>query len=171
MDRVIDFYKANLKSLVDQYVPQSSALPSSAYLTGAATIIVTAILWRNLRLTSRKAKKGPQRRKKPARASAKKEHDKPIPMTPERRINSVRLRFLDEYEQGVLKLLENYNAGDKDQVYQRNYYNEMLLKLLIELDGIDLSTVPGEKKLTLKQQRKSVIKEIQTHLKLLDKLA
>ncbi|QLL32263.1 hypothetical protein HG536_0C04320 [Torulaspora globosa] len=172
MDRVIGFYKGNLKPLVDQYVPEGSAMSSSVYLTGAAAIIVTAILWRNLRLTSRKAtKKDHQRRKKPARASAKKEHDKPIPMTPERRIHNVRLRFLDEYEQGVLKLLENYNAGDKDQIYQRNYYNEMLLKLLIELDGIDLSNVPGEKKLTLKQQRKTVIKEIQTHLKLLDKLA
>lgn len=172
MDRVIDFYKANLKPLVDQYVPEDSPVSSSAYVTGAAAIIVTAIVWRNLRLSGSKGTRGPQQsRKKPTKAAAKKEDDKPVPMTAERRIESVRLRFQEEYEKGVLKLLEGYDSNDKDQAYQRNYFNEMLLKLLIELDGIDLSSMQGEKKLALKEQRKQVIKEIQSHLRSLDKLA
>lgn len=46
----------------------------------------------------------------------------------------------------------------------------MLLKLLIELDGIDLVDLEPERKKILKSKRKDVIKLIQTELKLLDSL-
>ncbi|QLQ80521.1 hypothetical protein HG537_0D05210 [Torulaspora globosa] len=157
MDRFTGFYNANLKPYISDH--------SEIYLTGAATIIVTAILWRNHRLKA--SKKSQQPRKKSLRTSSK----KPIAMTPKKRIDNVHLRFIEEYKQDLLKLLENYNPSDNDHVYQRNYYNEMLLKLLIELDSVDLSQMTGDERLTLKQYRKTVIKEIQTHLKLLDKLA
>lgn len=172
MDSLIEFYKTNLKPLVNQYVSVDSTTSGTVYVTGAAAIIVTAILWRNLRLSSSRGnKKTQQRRKKSAKTAAKKEDDKPVPLTPEKRIENVHLRFRNEYEQGVLGLINGYDSSDKDQVYQRNYYNEMLLKLLIELDGIDLANMDGEKKASLKEQRKMVIKDIQSHLKSLDKLA
>lgn len=167
MNCIIDFYRANLKPLVAQYAPDDSEVSSTLYMTGAAAIIVTAIIWRSLGISSSKRIKRQQVKKKDSK------HKKDVklePLTFEKKIDNVRLRFNKEYKPGIDQLLENYDPADKDKVYQRNFYNEMLLKLLIELDGVELVEVQGERKIALKEQRKGVIREIQTHLKTLDKL-
>lgn len=168
MEHIVAFYKSNLKPLANQFFPDDSDASSTFYMTGAAAIIVTAIIWRSLGLSSSKRTKRQQAKKKDR---TKRNKDvKPEPLTLEKRIENVRLRFNDEYKPGITSLLENYDPADKDKVYQRNYYNEMLLKLLIELDGVDLGEMQGERKIALKEQRKGVIREIQAHLKTLDKL-
>lgn len=171
MDRIISYCKNNLKPLVEKYVPEDGEVSNTVYITGAAAIIMTAILWRSSRLTNSGRENRKQARKKSSKTKSKNQDEKPLPMTPEKKIDSVHLRFVNEYKDGVQKLLDNYDSSDKNEVYQRNYYNEMLLKLLIELDGVDLADMQGERRVTLKEKRKAVIKEIQAHLKKLDKLA
>lgn len=167
MDHIIDFYRAHFKPLIGQYVPDDLEISSSLYVTGAAAIVVSAIVWRSLGLSSSKRSNGQQPKKK----SSKRSKDiKPEPLSLEKKIKNVRLRFDDEYKPGIQLLVENYDPADKDKVYQRNYFNEMLLKLLIELDGVDLGEVQGERKAVLKEQRKTVIRDIQADLKTLDKL-
>lgn len=96
--------------------------------------------------------------------------DKSAPLTLEGKIENVALRYENEFKPRIEKLIESYNKKNEKEVYERNYCNEMLLKLLIELDGIDLVDVEAERKKLLKQKRKDIIKVIQSELKTLDAL-
>ena len=93
-----------------------------------------------------------------------------VPLTLESRIENVELRYENEFKPRIESLLKSFDKNIERDVYERNYCNEMLLKLLIELDGIDLVELEPERKKILKSKRKDVIKLIQTKLKLLDSL-
>ncbi|CAR23257.1 Snl1p [Lachancea thermotolerans CBS 6340] len=92
------------------------------------------------------------------------------PLTLEEQIEGVHQKFVNEYKEGLDRLAKNYDAKSEKDQYQLNYYNEMLLKLVIELDGVDLVEVEPELKAKLKSRRKQVIHEIQSNLKKLDQL-
>lgn len=162
MDHITKFYRSNLKPSLEKYAADEEKLSTTLYITSAA-IIIAALFWRSSRLTTSKRPKQNKRKKN-------KEDDKPVPMTLEKKIENVSLRFNDEYRDKVQQLVENFDAENEKDVYQRNFYNEMLLKLLIELDGVDLIDIEGERKAALKERRKAGIKEIQVELKKLDKL-
>lgn len=105
-----------------------------------------------------------------AATSTKGKREKPVPLTLEGQIENVALRHENEFKPRIEKLLASFNKKNEKEVYERNYCNEMLLKLLIELDGIDLVDLGAERKQVLKQKRKEVIKTIQSELKALDAL-
>lgn len=111
--------------------------------------------------------KGNSKQNKKGNAGKK---DKPVPLTLEGKIENVSLRYKNEFKPRIEKLLESFNKENEKEIYERNYCNEMLLKLLIELDGVDLVDVEPERKKVLKQKRKDIIKIIQAELKALDAL-
>lgn len=159
MDRLLAHYRNGMQQL-ESWSTDQSVLYNAVCLTGAAAI-VTAIFWRTV---TRKSTF------KDLKKHTMDEQLKSAPLTKESHIDNVLLRFEQEYKPGLLKLLESFDPSDEKCTYNRRYYNEMLLKLLIELDGIDITTLQGERKAELKLKRKAVIKEIQQHLKLLDTL-
>jgi EAL domain-containing protein (putative c-di-GMP-specific phosphodiesterase class I) len=56
-------------------------------------------------------------------------------------------------------------------VYQQKFLGEMLMKLLLELDAVDVSEIEDvERKQNIKQMRKDGIKLIQGYLKPIDAL-
>ncbi|KAI5955549.1 hypothetical protein KGF57_003682 [Candida theae] len=70
-----------------------------------------------------------------------------------------------EYVPEIDKYIENYQTLSKDELETKfKFYDEMLLKELVKLDGID---VTGND--ILRENRKKVIKFIQDHQKRLDK--
>ncbi|CCG20810.1 hypothetical protein CORT_0A04220 [Candida orthopsilosis Co 90-125] len=70
-----------------------------------------------------------------------------------------------EYVPEIDKYIENYQTLSKDELDNKfKFYDEMLLKELVKLDGID---VTGND--ILRENRKKVIKFIQDHQKRLDK--
>ena len=91
-------------------------------------------------------------------------------MTLENQIENIWLRYKNEFEGRIESLSTSFDAGDEKHVYERNYCNEMLLKLLIELDGVDLVNLEPERKQVLRNRRKDIIKTIQEKLNALDKL-
>lgn len=93
------------------------------------------------------------------------------PLSLEQQITYVEEKFEHDYAGRVATLLRTYDESNSKDVYEKNYCNEMLLKLLIELDNINLIDQHGERKLNLKQHRKSVIHKIQDQLKALDRLS
>ncbi|QLG73802.1 hypothetical protein HG535_0F03130 [Zygotorulaspora mrakii] len=166
MEWASSYYRANIKPLVETYVldNDNGVLSNALLLTGASAIVVSAMLWRSAGLSAKKTEK------KKTKKQSKQEQNKVHSLSFEEQIESVWLRFNNEYKNGVDQLFESFDKNDEKKIYQRNYYNEMLLKLLIELDGIDLANLQGERKIKLKERRKAVIKEIQTYLRKLDKL-
>ncbi|CAI4848050.1 CNT_collapsed_G0053520.mRNA.1.CDS.1 [Saccharomyces cerevisiae] len=94
----------------------------------------------------------------------------PVPLTLEEQIDNVSLRYGNELEGRSKDLINRFDVEDEKDIYERNYCNEMLLKLLIELDSIDLINVDESLRRPLKEKRKGVIKEIQAMLKSLDSL-
>lgn len=93
---------------------------------------------------------------------------KTVPLTLEGKIENIALRYENEFKDRIIKLVEIYDNKNEKLVYERNYCNEMLLKLLIELDGVDLVDIEPERKAILKQKRKDIIKVIQKELSTLD---
>ena len=91
-------------------------------------------------------------------------------MTEEETIDHVLEKFRKEYEVGLNKLVEEYDDSAEEMKYQRNFYNEMLLHLLLDLDGVHLDSLEGERKEQVRLQRKAAIKKIQLELKKLDHL-
>lgn len=92
------------------------------------------------------------------------------PLTLEQEIDQVLYKYDTVYKDGITTLYKDFDAKNENMRYQCSYYNEMLLGLLIQLDGIDLSRLDNESKLILKEKRKCVIRNIQSELKKLDKL-
>lgn len=75
-------------------------------------------------------------------------------------LDFVELKYVPEIDD----YLENYTTLSKDQAqYKFKYFDEMLLKELVKLDGVDVS---GND--VLRDNRKKVIKFIQDHQKRLD---
>ncbi|KAL3232957.1 HSP70 co-chaperone SNL1 [Nakaseomyces bracarensis] len=135
------------------------------YLATATAALLAVIVWKfSSRSAQTSSKKSSKKKKNVKRAE-------PVQMTLEKKIENVHLRYKNEYEERIKKVLGTFNPDSEKDVYEKNYCNEMLLKLLIELDGIDLVNEEPERKKQLKEQRKLVIKEIQGQLKKLDTLA
>ncbi|KAL6949034.1 hypothetical protein ACO0QE_001522 [Hanseniaspora vineae] len=87
------------------------------------------------------------------------------------KIQDVNVKFNKEYREGIVQLLESYDPSVEQDTYKKKFYGEMLLKLLIELDGVDLVGMEeGEAKTALKTKRKQSIKEIQSYLRKVDAL-
>lgn len=71
-----------------------------------------------------------------------------------------------EYVPQIDKYIDNYKSLKSDEAeYKYNYFEEMLLKELMKLDGIDVSSND-----ILRENRRKVVKFIQDHQKRLDKL-
>lgn len=164
MEQIQACYSIGLQRINGWYQDLCS-LPSALYLTSAA-FVVTALFWR---YSSTATVTG--------RTKTKKSHNqqqimpaKSIPLSRESHIDSIATKFHQEYKPGLLQLAGDYDSKDEKNRYDKRYYNEMLLKLLIELDGIDITVLPADDKIQLKNRRKAVIKEIQHHLQLLDTL-
>ncbi|CCD23207.1 Snl1p NDAI_0B01730 [Naumovozyma dairenensis CBS 421] len=127
--------------------------------SGIAVAILSFLLWKLFNRSSTYVK------------SNAKLDEKPVPITKESQIDNIQLRFQNEFVTKIDPLLESFDSSDEQHIYNRNYYNEMLLKLLIELDDIDLTTIDDKQtKMDMKEKRKLVIKDIQTYLKTLDSL-
>lgn len=95
---------------------------------------------------------------------------KPIALNPTEQLENIYLRYENEFKGRIAKITELYSPDDEKDVYERNYCNEMLLKLLIELDGVDLLSLEGNERKKLRQRRKDIIKVIQNELVKLDSL-
>lgn len=95
---------------------------------------------------------------------------KPVALNPTEQLENIYLRYENEFKDRITKITELYSPEDEKDVYERNYCNEMLLKLLIELDGVDLLTLQGNERKKLRQRRKDIIKVIQNELVKLDSL-
>lgn len=144
------------------YIMDENNLLATICITGVAATIIAALIWR----TSSDSKKGRKKRKIKKGSKVA----KPIPLTLEEKIQKVLTTYNTQYKGEISQLLENFNPSEEKEVYQKNYFNEMLLKLLIELDGVDLMDIEGERKAILKQNRKDAVKLIQGQLNKLDKL-
>lgn len=112
------------------------------------------------------ASSGPQSKSKSSKKNQKKRSKKKI--TKAQKANEdiqAILDFVEEtYVPEIDEYLENYKTLKKDDLeYKYNYFEEMLLKQLMKLDGID---VAGND--ILRDNRKKVIKFIQDHQRRLD---
>lgn len=65
------------------------------------------------------------------------------------------LRYGNELEGRSKDLINRFDVEDEKDIYERNYCNEMLLKLLIELDSIDLINVDESLRRPLKEKGKA----------------
>ncbi|CEP60607.1 Snl1p LALA0_S01e14840g [Lachancea lanzarotensis] len=154
-----------------EYIQNNDNMPSVYAATTALGALMFLFVLRPLNRrftdnksnkTSKKKTKGQSKKKATSRSS------KPVSL--EDQIENVYMRFSKEYKQAVDALVEDFDPSSEKLQYQRNYYNEMLLKLVIELDGVDLVDLTGDRKTALKDRRKQVIRAIQTDLKRLDSL-
>ncbi|GMM55531.1 Snl1 protein [Maudiozyma humilis] len=101
----------------------------------------------------------------------RRENERPVvPMDPAAKLENVYLRYENEFKDRVAKITDLFSPDDEKDVYERNYCNEMLLKLMIELDNVDLTTLPGSQKKKLRLRRKEILKIIQEELVRLDAL-
>ncbi|CAR28174.1 hypothetical protein ZYGR_0N06650 [Zygosaccharomyces rouxii] len=166
MEQLQTYYRTGLQRL-EGWSQNSCTLSSALCLTSAA-FVVTALFWKysstSTTTTTSRAKT------KKSRNQQQRMTAKTVPLSRESHIDTVSTRFHQEYKPGLLQLVGKYDPKNEKNSYDKRYYNEMLLKLLIELDGIDITALPTDDKLKLKNRRKTVIKEIQTHLQLLDTL-
>ncbi|GAV54167.1 hypothetical protein ZYGR_0AK06690 [Zygosaccharomyces rouxii] len=165
MEQIQAYYKIGLHRLEGWYQNPSS-LSSALYLTGAA-FVVTALFWRYSSIGTTTTDRT---KTKKSHKQQQKMPTKTVPLSRESHIDSISTSFHHEYKPGLLQLVGNYDSENEKNCYDKRYYNEMLLKLLIELDGIDITVLPTDDKVQLKNRRKAVIKEIQHHLQLLDTL-
>ncbi|CAI5169173.1 AVN_HP_G0119700.mRNA.1.CDS.1 [Saccharomyces cerevisiae] len=62
----------------------------------------------------------------------------PVPLTLEEQIDNVSLRYGNELEGRSKDLINRFDVEDEKDIYERNYCKRNALKLLIELDSIDL---------------------------------
>ncbi|AET39447.1 Snl1p Ecym_4393 [Eremothecium cymbalariae DBVPG len=169
LDKLTSFYGASKKG-----APEVMQLLHE-YTSGLVTVAVTTALGALLLVYvagNRRAKAG---KSKSAKKESKKKGGKPKAvrkecLTLEEGIEAVQRKFETEYKAGLTKLLEDFEPGNEKYEFECSYYNEMLLKLLIELDGIELTEVTGERKDMLKKKRKAAILTIQQQLKKLDKI-
>ncbi|CAI4065413.1 hypothetical protein N7582_003024 [Saccharomyces uvarum] len=155
-------------SVMDEWKSKLSKTSTSTYVVLA--IIAAVFLVTVTRPSSSKGKSSKRKGSKKDKKSKGRFEKAPVPLTLEERIGNVSLRYNNELRDRSKDLINRFDSGDEKDVYERNYCNEMLLKLLIELDGIDLINVDESLRKSLKEKRKAVIKEIQATLKSLDSL-
>ena len=169
VDRIQSYWATLTRTLHLSDVP-TEALTA----TGILAIVISIYLWRSLGVSNSKKSRQRRRRKagkkKRAEGNNEKFKEAPVPMTLENQIENIWLRYKNEFEGRIEGLSTSFDAGDEKQMYERNYCNEMLLKLLIELDGVDLVNLEPERKQVLRNRRKDIIKIIQEKLSALDKL-
>ncbi|CCF55705.1 hypothetical protein KAFR_0A02690 [Kazachstania africana CBS 2517] len=130
--------------------------------TGVCVTLISACLWKtfyNPKLQSEKDV-----------STIDSKDEKPVPMTLEKQLENTLLRFENEFKPRIENLLDSFDPTDEKQIYERNYCNEMLLKLLISLDGIDLVGIENPRRQVLRSERKDIIRLIQSNLKKLDSL-
>lgn len=127
--------------------------PTPATATVAVTTIATLLL---LGRFLREEPKKPEPKKKKKQSKAKKAN---------KEIQHI-LDFVEEtYVPQIDDYLENFDLlPEADREYKFKYYDEMLLKELMKLDGVD---VAGND--VLRENRKKVIRFIQEHQRRLDK--
>ncbi|SCU97697.1 LADA_0H07734g1_1 [Lachancea dasiensis] len=154
--------KSELESAIQ--TAQQSEMSKIYTATALGALVLWLVLRPSTRAKGRKEKRGKGKNKKKSGAAERK------PLTLEEQLELVQQRYVSEFKSDLDHLIENFDADSEKQQYQRNYFNEMLLKLVIELDGVDLVDVEGERKKALKIKRKQIIKEIQFDLKRLDSL-
>ena len=147
-----------------EYVKQQKIDVQGICLATVSAAVFAVLLWK---FTSGS---GSSKKSKSKSHKKKNKKEKVAALTHEMQIENIHLRYKNEFEDRVNNILGAYNPDDEKSVYEKKYCNEMLLKLLIELDGVDLVSEEPEKKAILKAKRKAVIKEIQTQLKKLDTL-
>ncbi|SCU85023.1 LAFA_0D13432g1_1 [Lachancea sp. 'fantastica'] len=171
----VEFRVRNLVQSASNYIQNNDNMTGVYAATTALGALVFLLVLRPLNRrfkddknnrSNSKKNKNQKKKKTPGRISKRTEK----PASLEDQIENVHQRFLSEYKQGVDALIQDFDPSSEKLQYQRNYYNEMLLKLVIELDGVDLVDLEGDRKTVLKDRRKQVIKEIQTDLKRLDSL-
>ncbi|EDO15410.1 hypothetical protein Kpol_1063p21 [Vanderwaltozyma polyspora DSM 70294] len=164
MNSITDCINNAFRPYVGHDIVDESNFLFTLCLTGAAATLIAAIVWgysSQPKSSKKSSKKKKAKKTSPVQAA---------PQTYEERIQNVINKYNKEYKDGILKLCESFDKSNESEVYQRNFLNEMLLKLMIELDGIDLVDVEGERRAQLKQSRKSAIKLIQGQLSKLDSL-
>lgn len=170
------FYNENIKPHTDSLVKPlldkygKDQLTTICTTTVVGSVVLLALLGSISSKKSRKSKNQKRKKRGSKNKGGMKEITKKKPLTLEEKIESVQQKYNKEYKDGLHSLLANFKSDSETDEYQCNYYNEMLLKLLIELDGVDLTDVEGERKQTLKEKRKAAVKEIQGELKNLDRL-
>lgn len=154
-------------TMVEDWKSKLSKTSTSTYVVLAVIAVVFLITARRPKSSKGKSGKGSSNKSKKTKSQFEKA---PVPLTLEEQIDNVSLRYNNELRGRSSDLINRFNAEDEKDIYQRNYCNEMLLKLLIELDGIDLINVDESLRKSLKNKRKAVIKQIQGMLKSLDSL-
>lgn len=129
-----------------------------ATLTLAAVVVTTLLVVGGVAGGSSRPKKSDKKKKKPKKKvsrAQKANHE----------IQRVLDYVEDEYVPQIDKYLTEYKSLDKEEVqYKYKYFEEMLLKELMKLDGIDVSASD-----VLRENRRKVIKFVQDHQKRLDK--
>ena len=92
-------------------------------------------------------------------------------LTDEEKVVEVKRKFNEEYKKDAEQILQSFDKNNEKDVYKKAFLGEMLMKLLLELDSIDVSQMEDlEKKNKLKEGRKNTIHEIQGYLKQIDAL-
>ncbi|EJS43267.1 snl1p [Saccharomyces arboricola H-6] len=155
-------------SAMDDWKDKLSKTSTSTYVVLA--VIAVVFLVTVTRPTGNKGKSSKKKGSKKGSKSKGQFKKAPVPLSLEEQIGNVSLRYNNELRDRSADLINRFDATDEKNIYERNYCNEMLLKLLIELDGIDLINVDEFLRKSLKEKRKAVIKEIQATLKSLDSL-
>lgn len=145
---------------VDDILRDFRELKLTPITASFAITAVTTFIFISRRLTAEKNSK-----KKPNNKKAQKKKKK---LTEAQKINRDIQQILDfvedEYVPKIDEYLENYSSLSREEIeYKYRYFEEMLLKELMKLDGID---VAGNE--ILRDNRRKVIKFIQDHQKRLD---
>lgn len=153
---------------MEHWKSKLSKTSTSTYVLLAVIAVVFLVTIR--RPNGSKGKSSKKRASKKNKKGKNQFEKAPVPLTLEEQIDNVSLRYGNELEGRSKDLINRFDVEDEKDIYERNYCNEMLLKLLIELDSIDLINVDESLRRPLKEKRKGVIKEIQAMLKSLDSL-
>ncbi|CDO93962.1 unnamed protein product [Kluyveromyces dobzhanskii CBS 2104] len=175
MDKLEEYAKAYLaefrgiRTLEDAY--QSMTVRVSGIMLVTALVLWFSSSGSGTAGSKKKSKKARKRKHGDKKSEKELEKEKLKKMSEEETIQYVVDKFTNEYEEGLTKLLDSYDAASETMQYQRNFYNEMLLHLLLDLDGVELANLEGERKEQVRLQRKAAIKKIQLELKKLDKLS
>lgn len=157
----------NVQRPLTQYVNEIFSTTSQSFMrdlrnlrltaatgTLAATAVTVFVMWVSLHGGESEEYKMAKKKKKPTKAQ---------------RVNKEIQKVLDHVEETYVpqidKFIEEYaSLTDQNKEYKFSYYQEMLLKELMKLDGID---VAGND--ILRENRRTVIRFIQEHQSRLDK--
>lgn len=169
MDKLQEYAETVLADVKSIHSVEDALQSLTVRVTGMLFVTALAV-WISSRSTTGGSSSGKKKSKKKSKGRTKGKVVKKKVMTEEETIKDVINRFEKEYEQGLTKLWENFDPSSETMQYERNYYNEMLLHLLLDLDGVHLGNLEGDKKEEVRLQRKAAIKKIQLELKKLDKL-